>query len=77
MTREPYFRNVRITSFMETGELYTRLEMPPLTPATDRAMICGSTQMIADTAALLEQAGLKEGSNAAPADYVIEKAFVG
>ena len=77
VTREPYFRNGRITTFLESGELFTRLEMPPLNPATDRAMICGSTQMIADTSALLEKAGMQEGSNAAPGDYVIEKAFVG
>ncbi|HBH89702.1 MAG TPA: ferredoxin--NADP(+) reductase, partial [Hyphomonadaceae bacterium] len=43
----------------------------------DRVMICGSMQMIQDTKALCEKAGLVEGSNAAPADFVIEKAFAG
>ena len=62
---------------MANGQLYMQLGLPPLNPANDRAMICGSSQMIADTSALVEAAGLKEGSNAAPADYVIEKAFVG
>lgn len=77
VTREQYFRNGRITSFMESGELYKQLGLPALNPETDRVMICGSTDMIADTAALVEKAGLKEGSNAAPGEYVIEKAFVG
>ena len=77
VTREQYFRNGRITQFMETGELYSQLGLPALNPETDRVMICGSTDMIKDTAALVEQAGLKEGSNAAPGEYVIEKAFVG
>jgi ferredoxin--NADP+ reductase len=33
--------------------------------------------MITDTKALVEKAGLKEGSNATPAEFVVEKAFVG
>jgi ferredoxin--NADP+ reductase len=32
--------------------------------------------MIADTSAIIEAAGLREGSNAAPGEYVVEKAFV-
>ena len=37
----------------------------------------GSIDMITDTKALVEKAGLKEGSNATPAEFVVEKAFVG
>ncbi len=77
VTREPYFRNGRITSFIENGELFQTLHLNGFNPETDRAMICGSNEMIADTKALLEQAGLNEGSNAAPAEFVVEKAFVG
>ena len=40
-------------------------------------MICGSTGMINDTKNLLSAAGLTEGSNASPAEFVVEKAFVG
>ena len=40
-------------------------------------MICGSMDMINDTKLLCEKAGLREGSNAHPAEFVIEKAFVG
>ena len=43
----------------------------------DRVMICGSKDMIDDTAALVEGFGLNEGSNSEPAEFVIEKAFVG
>ncbi|MFO1235572.1 MAG: ferredoxin--NADP reductase [Alphaproteobacteria bacterium] len=66
-----------ITSLMESGQLFADLGVPPLDPASDRAMICGSMAMINDTKALLEKAGLKEGSNAQPAEFVIERAFVG
>jgi ferredoxin--NADP+ reductase len=40
-------------------------------------MICGSTAMLKDTKDLLEKAGLVEGSNNKPGEFVIERAFVG
>lgn len=67
----------RITALMEDGTLFDRLGVPPLDPATDRAMICGSMHMIKDVKALVEEAGLKEGSNAEPGEFVVERAFVG
>ncbi|MEM7620050.1 MAG: ferredoxin--NADP reductase [Pseudomonadota bacterium] len=67
----------RITHFIETGLLYEHVDTPLLNPETDRVMICGSNEMIADTKALIEKAGLTEGSNSRPAEYVIEKAFAG
>ncbi len=67
----------RITTLMESGELYEKLGLPPMNPETDRVMICGSTEMINDTKALAEKAGLTEGANSKPAEYVIEKSFVG
>ena len=76
-TRQPYERMGRITTLIETGKLFTDLGVPPLDPSTDRAMMCGSMEMIQDTKALMLKAGLKEGSNAAPAEFVIEKAFAG
>jgi ferredoxin/flavodoxin---NADP+ reductase len=77
VTREPWPNQSRITTCIQTGLLFSDLEVPPFDPAVDRVMICGSMDMINDTKALCEQAGLKEGSNAAPAEFVIEKAFVG
>lgn len=76
-TREDYPIMGRITDLMTSGKLYEDLGAPPLNPETDRVMICGSMAMLQDTKALCEQAGLTEGSNAAPAEFVIEKAFVG
>ena len=40
-------------------------------------MICCSKDMIDDTAKLVEGFGLKEGSNSQPAEFVVEKSFVG
>lgn len=77
VTREPWPNQNRITTCIENGLLFADLEVPPLDPAVDRVMICGSLDMLNDTKALCEKAGLKEGSNAAPAEFVVEKAFVG
>jgi ferredoxin--NADP+ reductase len=77
VTREPWPNQERITTCIENGVLFADLEVPPLNPETDRVMICGSMDMITDTKALVEKAGLKEGSNATPAEFVVEKAFVG
>ena len=76
-TREPYENMGRITTLIETGELFEKLGVPPLDPIVDRAMICGSMAMLKDTKALLEERGLTEGANNKPAEFVIERAFVG
>jgi len=76
-TREAYPTTGRITELISSGKLFTDLGVPPLDAETDRVMICGSMDMIRDTRALVEAAGLEEGSNARPATFVVERAFVG
>lgn len=76
-TREPHPREGRITALIETGKLFSDIGQASLNPETDRVMICGSMEMLQDTKALVEKAGLIEGSNAAPGAFVIEKAFAG
>jgi ferredoxin--NADP+ reductase len=76
-TRETSDCMGRITTLIENGKLFADLGVPKLDPATDRAMICGSMEMIQDVKALMIANGLTEGSNAAPAEFVIEKAFAG
>lgn len=77
VTRGDYPFKGRITDLIESGKLFEDLGVPPLNPETDRGMICGSMAMIRDTAALLEKAGLREGANNNPAEFVIERSFVG
>ncbi|MEP3892166.1 MAG: ferredoxin--NADP reductase [Hellea sp.] len=77
LTREDYPLKGRITTLIESGELFKNAGTPPLNPEEDRVMICGSKDMIDDTAALVETFGLKEGSNSNPAQFVVEKSFVG
>ncbi len=76
-TREEGPKMGRITTLIENGELFSDLGVPPLDPATDRAMVCGSLAFNLDIKAILEKAGLNEGANSEPGEFVIEKAFVG
>jgi ferredoxin/flavodoxin---NADP+ reductase len=75
-TREEFPRRGRITALMDSGQLFDEIGAPPLNPAEDRVMICGSMEMIADCRARVEAAGLKEGANSRPAEFVVEKSFV-
>ena len=77
LTREDYPLKGRITTLIKSGELFENAGTPKLNPAEDRVMICGSKDMIDDTAALVETFGLTEGSNSKPAEFVVEKSFVG
>lgn len=74
-TREDYKTMGRITDLIKSGALFDELGVPPLNPETDRAMICGSVEMLKDTKQLLEDAGLDEGANNKPSQFVIERAF--
>lgn len=76
-TREQSPKMGRITTLIENGELFEDLSIPPIDPATDRAMVCGSLAFNLDIKALMEKAGLHEGANSEPGEFVIEKAFVG
>lgn len=76
VTQATFVKRGRITSLIESHALFNDLGKSPFDPAGDRAMVCGSMPMILDVKKLLENAGLDEGSNASPGDFVVEKAFV-
>lgn len=75
-TREQSPKMGRITDLMRSGEVYKDLGVAPMTPETDRAMICGNLDFNIDIKALLEGYGLEEGANSKPAQFVVEKAFL-
>ena len=78
VTRERFQTPGRITDRIRSGELFADLGLPiGFSPNIDRVMLCGSMAMIKEAGELLETYGLKEGSNAEPGDYVLERAFVG
>lgn len=76
VTREPYRYQGRITDLIENGKFFADIGQPPLNPAEDRVMICGSPGLLRDLVRMLEERGFREGSSGDPASYVIEKAFV-
>ncbi len=76
VTREPFHNRGRVTDLITTGQLFADVALPAFDPDEDRAMLCGSPQMLADMKAILEERGFVEGSSGKPASYVIEKAFV-
>ncbi len=77
VTREPYAHRGRLTALIESGRLTRDLDLPPLDPATDRVMVCGSAAMLSDTSKLLDARGFHSSPRSGePGDYVIERAFV-
>jgi ferredoxin/flavodoxin---NADP+ reductase len=76
-TREEFHHMGRVTDNLSSGKVFADLGLPPMDPATDRAMVCGSLAFNVDVKAILEGFGLREGANSEPLEYVVEKAFVG
>lgn len=75
-TREESPKMGRITDLMRSGEVFTDLGIDPISPETDRAMVCGNLAFNLEIKELLEGYGLGEGANSDPKEYVVEKAFV-
>lgn len=77
-TREAFTRTGRVTDNLANGQVFADLGLDgPLDPARDRAMVCGSLAFNIDVKAILDGWNLREGANSDPAEYVVEKAFVG
>ena len=77
VTREPFRNQGRLTDLIESGKLTRDIGLPMLDPEHDRAMLCGSPAMLADTSSLLDRLGFQVSRRIGdPGDYVIERAFV-
>ena len=76
-TREESPRMGRITDLLRNGTVFADLGIESISAETDRAMVCGSMGLNTDIKEILEGYGLREGANSDPAEYVVEKAFVG
>jgi ferredoxin--NADP+ reductase len=77
VTREEFHTKGRITELLKTGKIFQDLQLAPINCDTDRAMICGSMGLNKDIKEFLEILRLKEGARNRPAEFVLEKAFVG
>ena len=77
VTREPFRNQGRLTDLLESGKLCRDIGLPQIDPQHDRAMLCGSPAMLADTSALLDRLGFQVSPRIGDTgDYVIERAFV-
>ena len=77
VTREAFRNRGRLPELMASGQMMESLGVEPLDPAHDRAMVCGSPQMLADTRSLLDTRGFAASPRiGSPGHYVIERAFV-
>lgn len=75
VTREEFPVRDRITTLIENEKLFSDINLPVMDPEHDRAMICGSPEMLAETKSILEKRGFVEGNGSSPGSFVIEKAF--
>ncbi len=67
----------RLTDLMASGRMMDQLGIEPLDAEHDRAMICGSPQMLADFRGLLDGRGFTAAPRIGTAgQYVFERAFV-
>ncbi|WP_298436631.1 ferredoxin--NADP reductase [Ottowia sp.] len=76
VTREPFEHQGRIPDLIDSGKMAADLGVPQLNPGIDRAMLCGSPQMLKSIREVLEKLGFNEGNTTTPGDYVVERAFV-
>lgn len=76
VTREPFRNHGRIDDLITSGRLFEDIGRDPIDAEHDRAMLCGSPDMLASMRTVLQERGFVEGSSHAPGTFVIEKAFV-
>ena len=77
VTREPFKNEGRLTDLIKSGKLFKDIGLEKMNPKDDRAMICGSAEMLKDTQNLLDSMDFKVSPRIGePGDYVIEHAFV-
>jgi ferredoxin--NADP+ reductase len=82
VSREPFEvgrrdHHGRITTMLEDGRIAAAFGLDPLDAGADRAMICGSPQMLADFRSLLDGRGFTAAPRiGTPGQYVFERAFV-
>jgi ferredoxin--NADP+ reductase len=77
VTREAFRHTGRLTTAIQSGQLFADIDEPPLSAETDRGMICGSPAMLRETAEMLDARGFAVSpASGEQGHYVIERAFV-
>ena len=76
VTREPFRNQGRLTDLLASNRITEDLALPPVSPDSDRFMLCGSPAMLRDLTSLLTERGFSETRNGRLGEFVIERAFV-
>ncbi|CAN5356799.1 ferredoxin--NADP reductase [soil metagenome] len=77
VSREDFPHRGRLTTLLDSGDMARDLGLPPIDPANDRFMICGSPSMLADFRRILDARGFIASPKIGVAGhYVFERAFV-
>jgi ferredoxin--NADP+ reductase len=77
VTREAFRHTGRMTTAIQSGQLFTDIGEPPLSADTDRGMICGSPAMLKETSEMLDARGfVVSPASGEQGHYVIARAFV-
>ena len=76
VTREAFARRGRIDELVDAGGLEREFGLPPLNPDTDRAMLCGSSAMLASVSCMLARRGFRVSPGIGQfGEFVVERAF--
>ncbi len=76
VTREKFRNQGRLSTKIQTGELFQHVGLPPANQDDDRFMLCGSPFMLKDIGGILDNMGFVEFDKGKLGHYVIERAFV-
>jgi ferredoxin--NADP+ reductase len=76
ITREDYMNKGRITDLITSEIIFDNLKIKKIS-SDDRVMLCGSMGLNNDLKQILLNLNLNEGANNKPAEFVLEKSFVG
>lgn len=76
VTREPFETTQRGADLFRSGELFTKLGLPPADPGQDRVMICGNPNMNREMSDYLKDKGWTMTNYKGVGNFTVEQAFV-
>ncbi len=76
VTREPFDFSLRCSDAFVSGELFTRVGLPPADPALDRVMLCGNPGMNKQMSQYLKDQGWTMTNHRGVGNFTVEAAFV-
>ena len=76
VTREPFETTQRGADLFRSGELFSKLGLPPADPEQDRVMLCGNPAMNREMSDYLKESGWTMTNYKGVGNFTVEQAFV-